>query len=352
MNNKVVIIGGGLAGLTLGYFLQQRNIGCTILEAAVRPGGRIQTIYGNRGTPMELGATWFSDMHQSLNELIAQLGLEKFNQFAEGISLFQTKSFEPPQAFYVPESSAPSYRIAGGSAALIAALAQEIGEQHIHLGTKVHRITERPDGITVACNNHQEFHGHMAVLCLPPQLAAASINFAPALPESTMKVLPGVHTWMEGAVKFTIEYDHCFWREAGYSGMLYSHAGIITEMYDHTSQDGKHYAFTGFLNGAAAGYTPETRKTLVIAQLRQLYGEKAGLFSFYQDKVWLDEYIGKGSLTPLRPHQHNGHPVLHEGYMGGKLFFCGTETAGKYPGYMEGAVIAARMLAEKFFLLF
>jgi monoamine oxidase len=33
--------------------------------------------------------------------------------------------------------------------------------------------------------------------------------------------------------------------------------------------------------------------------------------------------------------------------MNGKLFFCGTETASEFPGYMEGAVEAAVRVAER-----
>ncbi|MCZ2101840.1 MAG: FAD-dependent oxidoreductase [Chitinophagales bacterium] len=95
MNERIIIIGGGLSGLTLAYLLSKRNIKATILEASDRLGGRIQTIKGNLETPMELGATWFSDMHPNLLALIDELGLQKYPQFSKGISLFQTKSFEP-----------------------------------------------------------------------------------------------------------------------------------------------------------------------------------------------------------------------------------------------------------------
>jgi monoamine oxidase len=50
-----------------------------------------------------------------------------------------------------------------------------------------------------------------------------------------------------------------------------------------------------------------------------------------------------------QPHQNNGHPLLQQSYLNGKLYFGGTdggtETANESPGYMEGAVVAAKKLA-------
>ena len=137
MNTKktenIIIIGGGLSGLTLAYLLSKKNYNPTVLEASSRLGGRIQTVKGNMETPMELGATWFSDMHPNLLSLIEELGLQKYNQFSKGKSFFQTKSFEPPQEFFVSESESPSYRLAGGTQKLIDTLAQLIPKENIKL---------------------------------------------------------------------------------------------------------------------------------------------------------------------------------------------------------------------------
>lgn len=115
MQEKIVIVGGGLSGLTLAYLLKKVNKESIVLEGSNRLGGRIQTIKGNLETPLEIGATWFSDQHPNLLALIEELHLKRFPQFSKGISLFETKSFEPPQRFFVPESEAPSYRLAGGT---------------------------------------------------------------------------------------------------------------------------------------------------------------------------------------------------------------------------------------------
>ncbi|WP_242917334.1 flavin monoamine oxidase family protein [Pontibacter liquoris] len=344
---KIILIGGGLSGLTLAYLLAEKNVETLVLEASPRLGGRIQTVKGNLGTPMELGATWFAEKHCHLSTLIEELQLQKFPQFSKGLSLFQTKSFEPPQKFFVPEAEAPSYRLAGGTKTLTDALAQKLESKNIRLNARVIRIREADDTVTVETESGEVFKAAKVVLCLPPQLAASRIEFSPALPKHVQEILPTVQTWMAGAVKFTLEYAEPFWRMAGYSGMLYSHAGVIAEMYDHTNFEEDKYGFTGFLSSGAASYTQEVRKEFVLRQLDELLGEKALKPTAYFDKVWTDEFVLAGSPVIQRPHQNNGHPLLQKSYINEKLLFCGTETASEFAGYMEGAIQAARGVVER-----
>ncbi len=345
--HPVIIIGGGLSGLALAYFLFQKGKDAIVLEASSRPGGRILTVEGNRGMPLELGATWFSSIHTELSALIQELGLTSYPQFSEGISFFQTKSFEPPQKFFIPASDEPSCRIAGGTHMLINTLAERINSERIHLHKKVTTIKALDDGLRILAADGSVFETDQAILCIPPQLAAATIFCTPALPDKLLQILPTVHTWMAGALKFTLEYEAPFWRKQGYSGMLYSHAGIVTEMYDHTNFEESRYGFTGFLNGSAASFSQDVRKELVLRQLGELYGEEATRPTAYFDKVWNDEFILSGTPVIMRPHQNNGHPALQLDYMDGRLHFCCTETASKFPGYMEGAIVAARSTAAR-----
>jgi monoamine oxidase len=345
--SNIIIIGGGLSGLTLAYLLAKKGVATTILEASDRLGGRIQTITGPLGTPLELGATWFSDLHTTLLELLSELGLTKYPQFSGGVSLFQTKSFEPPQSFFVPAADNPSYRLAGGTQRLIDKLAQGLAGQSIRLNTPVSGIRQSGDQLGVELADGTTLDAQQVICCLPPQLAASRIEFSPALPDAIAGLLPTVQTWMAGSVKFTLEYSEPFWRQAGYSGMLYSHAGLVTEMYDHTNVQEDRFGFTGFLNPGAASFSRETRQEFVLRQLTELFGPKVAEPSAYVDKVWNDEYVLAGNPVILRPHQHNGHPALHAAYMDGHLHFCGTETASAFAGYMEGAVIAAQTVAER-----
>jgi monoamine oxidase len=344
---KVVIIGAGLSGLTLAYELEKKGIRSLILEASGRIGGRIQTEKGVNGIPLELGATWFADKHISLMTLIKELSIQKFDQFSSGISIFQTRSFEPPQKFAIPDSEAPSYRIAGGTQVIIDTLASRLKSSVIIKECKIVAIEEGLAGVLIYDAGGKVFEAERVCICIPPALAGASIKLPNEISPYVPKVLPTVHTWMAGSIKFVLEYGRPFWRDNGLSGTLFSHAGIITEMYDHTNFEKDRFGFTGFLNPGAAAYNIHKRKELVLRQLEELFGEHAVVPISYLDKIWDNEFITSGKQVVESPHQNNGHPIFHISYLNDKLFFCGTETVSHFGGYMEGAVYAALKAAER-----
>lgn len=345
-SKRIVLVGGGLTGMALAFLLSKENVEIQIVEASTRLGGRIHTSLGKLGTPLELGATWFSEVHQNLLHLMRELGLEKFSQFSMGKSLFQADLNEAAHVFYVPSSEDPSYRIVGGTACLIEKLRENIPNVDILLNTKISSIIDNGDEIILKTREGQSLNADVVIICLPPQLAGLQIQFLPALPSELMHILPTVQTWMSESIKFVLEYDQPFWREHGFSGMIYSHVGIVSEMYDHTNYECTKFGFTGFLNKDAANYAQEERRQMVLQHLNLLLGSSVLRPSTYLDKVWTGEHVFEESPRMLRPHQNNGHYVLQQGYMNGKLYFSGTETATEYAGYMEGAIQSAKRAAR------
>ena len=293
---------------------------------------------GARNTPLELGATWLTDTHHNLLNLIRDLGLSIYPQYTKGKSLFQTHSTSPPQEFFIQESQNNSYRITGGSSALITALSNTLEEDNIIVNTRVTSVHDLGVELIVKSKDDKIFKADTVVLCIPPQLIGSSIKFNPNLPSETLSLLPNVQTWMAGSVKFVLEYSNAFWRDKGLSGMIYSHSNIISEIYDHTNFEENKFGFTGFLNPAAISYSQENRRKLVLDMLSNLIGPQARDLSYYNDKVWTDDYVLGSNKIVARAHFNNGHPYVQRSYMDGKLFPSSTEISDTHPGYMEGAI--------------
>jgi len=346
---EIIIIGAGLSGLTVAYNLRKRGIFCKVLEAQDRIGGRIQTVYGSAGTPMEMGATWFGEVHQHLLKLIQELEIGFFKQKEQGTALFETMSFEPPHQYYIPESESSSYRIQGGTSVLVQSLAKYVREENICLNTEIREIKEHGDQVKLLDQNGKEHSCHYLVLAMPPRVFVKSIKVYPELPKEANELLQNVQTWMSGSIKFSVEYASPFWREKGFSGNVYSQSGLATEMYDHTNFEESKFALKGFLNGSAAHFSLEERQQRVINQLVHYYGQDAAGYLSYTDKLWDDKYIKSDQDGFLLPHQNNGNPIFNQAFLRNKLFLTGAETSNVYGGYMDGAVRAANLVTEKLF---
>jgi len=347
--NKIIIIGAGLSGLMTAYLLKKKGLEFTILEAGTRIGGRIETITGASGSTMEMGATWFSNLHQHLIALLSELNISYFKQRTQGISLFETMSFVPPQKFEISDAEESSYRIEGGTIKLIEKLVDEVGIENIKTETKVNAIKEFGDYLEVIDSNGAKYHSLKVISTLPPHLLVQTIALEPALSNSIQNLAKKTHTWMGESIKFAVEYEKPFWREQNYSGTLFSQASIIQEMYDHSNNDDSGFALKGFLNGGTYTLSQEERKEKVLLQLVKLYGTGAGNYIAYYEKVWREEPL---TFLPYEElvlgHENNGHPAYQKPLLNNKLFLAGSETATKNPGYMEGAIVAAKSIAAQF----
>lgn len=349
MQSKIIILGAGLSGLTLAYYLQKENIPFLILEARDRIGGRINTLYGDGGKSVEMGATWFGKKHSHLKELLRELNIGYFPQHTSGVSLFETFSFAPPQKFTIPDGEEEqSYRIKGGSSNIINKLIEKIDANLIQLNTQVNTVLFKENTIEIKTNKEELFHCEKLISTLPPRLLTETINFEPELPENIKSLCQQTHTWMGESIKFCLTYKTPFWRNNGFSGAAFSQSSISSEMHDHSNENGTFHAIKGFLNPGSASMSQEERKKLLLAQLTKYYGEIAQEFIAYDEAVWSEE---KYTYVPydgyIRAHQNNGHALFNSFYFSGKLRIAGSETATHFPGYMDGAVCSAKEVFEQ-----
>ncbi|PHN00693.1 flavin monoamine oxidase family protein [Flavilitoribacter nigricans] len=337
----VLIIGAGLTGLTLAYLLAKRGIKALLLEARNRPGGRIHTLYHPNEAPLEMGATWLGKKHTTLIDLLRELNLPIFPQVLGTHAIYEPISTSPPQTVQLPPNDEPSYRIAGGTSALIRSLLGQLDESQVVYGQAVRALRLDADGVLVQTADG-EYQAQKIVSTLPPHLLVRSIAMEPTLPADLLEIAGKTHTWMGESIKVALTYEDPFWRNEKRSGTIFSNVGPIPEMYDHANVEDNLYALKGFFNGAYHATVREHRLELSLQQLRRYYGSAVDGFTRYEETVWPHEpFTFREYSGPILPHQHNGHAVFRQSFWDGRLMIAGSETAAAFPGYMDGAVNSA-----------
>ncbi len=340
-NNKYTIIGAGLSGLVTAYQLfKAGEKDFIILEARDRIGGRI---YSSNG--IDLGATWLQYFHRDLNNLLKELGLQKFEQFRKGTSTLVYDERAIPHNFEINTQEPAAHRVEGGTSALIEALAAPFQDK-IFLNTQVQHISDNGQQVLVGSNNGQ-FSAKKVVVTLPPKLAK-QLQYEPPLPDALYQAMSGTHTWMGNAIKVGIEFNSSFWKTQGHSGTLIGQVGPIKELYDHTNADNTRFALMGFVNENLRKLQPSDRKEYLFNGIENVLGKEVRNYTNYQEKDWAqDLYTSTATQESNYQHPNYGNPIFQALQMNGKLLFSGTETAANYGGYMEGAVSSGLQTARR-----
>lgn len=351
----IVIIGGGIAGLCAARRLRQRQLPFVLLEARNRLGGRILSVDAT-GAPaddgFDLGPSWFWPRTQPrLTALVDELGLASFAQYTDGDVLFEDLSGEGAQRHHGAPQEAWSFRLAGGSAALVRALAADLPGANIRLGAVVtalhcgdHHVTVTLAASSDVVTGGESLVASHVIAALPPRLLNAMVTFDPALAGETVARWRDTPTWMAPHAKFVALYDRPFWREAGLSGTAQSMVGPMAEIHDATTASGQAALFgfvgVGAQQRAAVGEAVLTRAC--VEQLGRLFGEEARRPVATLLKDWAADPCTATSADQVP----GGHPAGGEarwvtGPWERYLTLGGTEVSPLEPGYLVGAVLAA-----------
>ncbi|MEO0473678.1 MAG: NAD(P)/FAD-dependent oxidoreductase [Bacteroidota bacterium] len=344
-HTDILILGAGLCGLVTAYYLRQSGLSIRILEARTRPGGRIHTIQTENATRIEMGATWLGQKHRHLNTLLQELELGIEPQFLGAHAIFEPISTSPPQLVDLPPNEDPSFRIKGGSIRLIESLLASLDHVTINYQQRVSELVYSEKGWKVK-TDQDRFRSDLIISTLPPKLLVSNIDFSPSLPSALLDVAQQTHTWMGESIKVGLSFPEAFWRKGKNSGTIASNVGPITEMYDHTSEDG--FALKGFMNGAFHATSLPERRKLALDQLEKYYGSQAIHAASYHECVWREEpFTFVPYDAPILPHQFNGEAIFREPLYQNSFYLSGSETAISFPGYMDGAVERGLEVAQQ-----
>jgi monoamine oxidase len=348
MSERVVIVGGGLAGVFAAHLLQARgHRDWVLLEAGPALGGRVKSV-GQPG--LDLGATWYwPDLQPELAQWVTRLGLRSWPQHEQGDQMLERSRQMPPERWAGSVSSAPGWRLEGGMQALIEALAAGLPPHGLHLGTAVRTLCMTDAGVRVealrANGQALTLVCDQVLLALPPRLAAQSLQFEPSLPAQLHQAWQDCDTWMAPHAKYLAVYDTPFWRAQGLSGAARSAVGPLVEVHDASS--GEQGALFGFLGWSAAqrqSMGDDAVRAHARAQLVRLYGPQAGQPVAEHLHDW-----AKQPFTATEQDRRNGGghpssppPAPAEGPWAGRLQGVASEWSERYPGYLAGALDAAQ----------
>lgn len=354
-DTQVAIVGGGLSGLNAARLLRAAGADFQLFEARNRFGGRILTV-DDTGAPsddgFDLGPAWiWPRMQPAVGALVRELGLPTFGQASAGDVVFERMSREPPQRYAGPPQEPQSMRLAGGTAALVSAMAQVLPAGRVHLGSAVTGLSLRPNRVRLTLRdtdgNVQTIDAEYVVAALPPRLLQASVDFTPGLPPGISALWQETPTWMSSHAKSFALYERPFWLEAGYSGTAQSMVGPMLEIHDATTRSG-HAALFGFLGVGPAERLRIGEQKLIgacLAQLGRIFGQDAQVPTATLYKDWAADPL---TATPDDPTS-TGHPAPAPAWIHGswaaRLILACSETSPNEAGYLAGAAEASGLAA-------
>jgi monoamine oxidase len=91
IEDDVIVVGAGLAGLIAARRLKERGVRVRVLEARDRVGGRTLSHRIATGEVVDLGAQWIGPTQDKMAHLVNELGLHTFEQHAEGKKILELR---------------------------------------------------------------------------------------------------------------------------------------------------------------------------------------------------------------------------------------------------------------------
>jgi monoamine oxidase len=243
-------------------------------------------------------------------------------------------------------NGAQMFRFEGGSEEIGLRVAKKLGRRVI-LSSPVRKIVQARGAVYAKCDS-LEVKAKRAIVAMPPVLAGRLV-YGPALPEGrdglTQRLPQGT------LIKVTAVYDRPFWRDAGLNGTAVSLEGPVNVVYDDCPPSGTPGILFGFVGGDEARrfmrMSDAERRSAVLGNFVNYFGGEARNATAYYETNWPGEVwsrggpVGIGGPGTLLDYG----PALRTPF--GRIHWAGTETAGYWVGYMDGAVSSAKRAAKE-----
>jgi monoamine oxidase len=197
--------------------------------------------------------------------------------------------------YYIDSMATETHLVDGGSPALAARLATQLGEA-LHLSSPVRRIEQTSAAVRVLCDR-LTVEAERVIVAIPPFLASR-IEYEPALPPVQSQLL---RRMLSGTIIRGITiYDEPFWRNDGFSGMSVAPDLPVPVSIDQSPRPGQPGILSSYMFGPAAARAalldPAERCTIWLKALAARYGDRALTPRAHLETDWAQEEWSLGGM--------------------------------------------------------
>ncbi|BBG99797.1 polyamine oxidase 2 [Prunus dulcis] len=401
---SVIVIGGGMAGVSAARALHDASIQVMLLESRDRLGGRVYTDY-SFGFPIDLGASWLHGVckENPLAPLIGRLGLPLYRTSGdnsvlydhdlESYALFDMDGKQVPQdlvtkvgetdkvreefsedmsitrAFSIVFERNPELRLEGvahkvlqwylcrmeellpgghglmvrGYLPVINTLAKGLD---IRLGHRVTKIARQYNGVHVTIEDGSTFVADAAVVAVPlGVLKAKSISFEPKLPNWKEEAIDDLGVGIEN--KIVLHFEKVFWPNVEFLGVVAETSyccSYFLNLHKATGHSVLVYMPAGQLAKDIEKMSDEEAANFAFMQLKKILPDASSPIQYLVSR-WGSDVNTLGSYSyDMVGKPHDLYEKLRVPV--DNLFFAGEATSADFPGSVHGAFSTGMMAAE------
>lgn len=232
--------------------------------------------------------------------------------------------------------------VRGGTQQIAEGMAREL-VGCVHLSAPVERIDHGDEGVRLV-TGRGAIQARYALVALSPMLAGRITM--PGLPRR--RDLLNQHAPMGAVIKVAVRYSAAHWRTRGYSGtILADEVPWCFSTEANLDEQGAELVTFIVADDASAWreQSPAQRRARFLAALADYFGPELLQPLAYYEHDWSAEAYGGGCYHAVLPpgvlSQYG--PTLREPW--GRVHWAGAETAPRWFGHMEGALVSGRRAA-------
>jgi monoamine oxidase len=242
------------------------------------------------------------------------------------------------------EKNEMDYHIKGGNSHIIFKLAEAVGNENIILKTKVEKVEQKNDLITVYCSDGNKYKADN-VICTTPTYSLLKINWEPELPNDYRDALNELQ--YSRIIKTSVLFSERFWKDESLD--------MITDTLPHyffnstKNQQGNKGILTSYATGDKAyvlsKMNREKRIEEICKALKPAFGDVEKYAEQSAHYYWGTDLFTQGAYAIYNKHQWlDVRETLNKNH--GRVYFAGEHLAD-WQGFMEGAINSGEEAADK-----